>query len=218
MVEYQESGKIAYFNSFRFVRDDKTGYYLSSKCVGERRKRLHVAVWEFYKGQIPEGYQVHHKTIDKSRNNIEDLELEIAHKHLSLHAKMQNKEHVAVFHAKGIEAAKKWHKSEEGSEWHKKHYEGMKDKLFIKAESKCVVCGKTYLSPGREKDKFCSNACKSTWRRTQGLDNVSRVCVICGKTFEVNKYVKTRCCSVICGDKARIQARKDKKHKTGGQS
>ena len=36
----------AYVDGYKFRKDSKTGYYLSSKKIDGRRPRLHVYVWE----------------------------------------------------------------------------------------------------------------------------------------------------------------------------
>lgn len=65
----------------------------------------------------------------------------------------------------------------------------------------CERCSKQFesKSPGR----FCSNACKSAWRRASGADNEQRQCTLCGDTFEVNRYSKVRFCSRSCASKWR---------------
>ena len=74
--------KIQYFNNVKFVRDDKTGYYLNSTL----RKRMHRYVWEYYNGEIPKGFQIHHIDHDKSNNDISNLEMISRSKHAKIHA------------------------------------------------------------------------------------------------------------------------------------
>jgi hypothetical protein len=50
--------------------------------------------------------------------------------------------------------------------------------------------------------RFCSNKCKSRWRRRSGLDDVERICEYCGKAFKVNKYKPTKYCSSLCASRA----------------
>lgn len=52
MVEYQENGDLAIINEYKFRRDKKTGYYLSTRLIGKKRKRLHIYVWELINGAI----------------------------------------------------------------------------------------------------------------------------------------------------------------------
>lgn len=66
------------------------------------------------------------------------------------------------------------------------------------------------LSPGRLTDKFCSNNCKSAYRRKSGVDNEERICKICGEIFITNKYSKAKVCSKKCSAISRIQTMQSK--------
>ena len=59
------------YDGLKFCRDDKTGYYLNSTI----RKRLHRYVWEKERGEIPEGYHIHHIDKNKANNDISNLAL-----------------------------------------------------------------------------------------------------------------------------------------------
>jgi hypothetical protein len=219
MVEYDENKKYAYFNNMKFTRDEITGYYLSSKATkNNKRQRLHVYVWEYYKGEVPLGYEVHHKDENKNNNEPDNFEILISIKHRKLHAneiKYDDKrleKMKIILREKAQPKAKEWHASQDGRDWHKRHYYEMKDKLYIKVKTICNVCSKEFLSPGRETDKFCSNKCKSAFRRKSGVDNEERNCVICGKIFTIGKYLKGKTCSIECGRKSRIQTMQNKKN------
>ena len=199
--------KFLYFNNVKFTRDDTTGYYLNSTI----RKRMHRYVWEYYNGEIPKGYHIHHVDGDKSNNSIENLRLVEAKKHCKahsvIHAINDYDRMVENLMTNAIPKSKEWHASKEGHEWHKRHYDRMKDKLYVEKEYKCKQCGKKFTSTMTE-SKFCSNKCKSKWRREQGLDNEERTCEMCGTKFTINKYSKTKCCSRKCA----AQLRKNKKN------
>lgn len=199
-VSYEQNGKIAYFNGYKFTRDDRTHYYLSSHPIEGKRKRLHVYVWEYFNGPIQKGYQIHHIDEDKSHNDIDNLRCISLHDHMGLHSseRLKDEEFKKVFHERGIETAKEWHKSEAGHDWHKAHYEKMKDKLYIPHEFTCEYCGKKFMSTNTV-SKFCCNAHKTYARAKSGVDNINAVCVICGKTFIKNKYEKTCTCGRKCG-------------------
>jgi endogenous inhibitor of DNA gyrase (YacG/DUF329 family) len=64
----------------------------------------------------------------------------------------------------------------------------------------CVQCGTEYEVTPTGTSRFCSNKCKSAWRRASGLDDEDRKCPICKKIFRVNKYSNTKTCSRSCGD------------------
>lgn len=197
-VEYFENNDLAIFNGLKFRKDKKSGYYLCSKI----QKRLHRYVYEYYNGTIPKGYDIHHK-IDKFHNDIEDLELKLREEHRRYH-KMNISTIRREWLSKNInEVARpkeiEWHKSEKGKKWHKEQYKKTKEKLLIEKEYVCENCGNRFEST-QQRSKFCSNKCKSEWRRKQGLDNIIRICENCGKEFTVNKYKKTRCCSKTCSN------------------
>jgi hypothetical protein len=196
-IQYIEKTKIAYFNGYRFTKDDKTGYYLSSSKIEGHRKRLHRYIWEYYNGKIPKGYNIHHKDHNKDNNELDNLELLSASEHKKIHAKELTEEQIQKFknnlEKKARPKAIEWHKSQKGKEWHKKQYKislgAMKKEKFI-----CEYCGKEYETYKNGKNKFCSEKCMSAYRRKSGVDNIQRNCIVCNKPFTCNKYSKiTKC-------------------------
>lgn len=188
--------KELWFNGVKFTRDDKTGYYLNSTM----RKRMHVYVWEHFNGEIPDGYDVHHKDHDKSNNDISNLELLERGEHRARHS-AEITEDLRSWYRKNMNekarpAAIEWHKSEEGRKWHKEQYEKMGGLLHKKVTKKCLNCGKEFT--GEPKDKYCSNACKSAYRRKAGKDLIPAKCAICGKDFMTNKFKPATTCSSQC--------------------
>lgn len=162
----------------------------------------------YFNGEIPKGHEVHHKNKDKLCNEIENLKLLTNKKHMRIHAddflknEERRKESAKILNEKARPKAIEWHKSEAGREWHKSHYEEMKDKLYAKKKYTCYNCGKEFEATVRL-NKFCSNNCKSAWRRKQGLDNDERTCVICGNIYSAYKYSKSKTCSRKCRGKLR---------------
>lgn len=183
------------FNGLVFTKDKKTGYYFNST----KMIRLHRYVWEYYNGEIPDGYDIHHIDRNKDNNDIANLQMLSRTEHMKLHGSMLTNEQRLWMRenlkSSALPEANKWHGSIEGREWHRQHYEQMKEKLHQKKEYECKNCGKKFMSI---KDGFCCNACKSAYRRKTGVDNEKRICVYCGKEYEVNKYSKTRYCSRSC--------------------
>ena len=45
MVEYLENGDLALYNGYKFRKDKRTGYYLSSRIINGKRRRLHVYIY-----------------------------------------------------------------------------------------------------------------------------------------------------------------------------
>lgn len=203
--------KHQYFDGRKFTRDDQTGYYLcSTPSEDGKRKRMHVYVWEYYNGPVPAGFHVHHIDHDKSNNTIENLTIIEGIEHRKLHADELTAEQKEWrrnnLRKNAAPRAKAWHVSREGHEWHKKHYEKMKTKLYVKKTFVCEYCGKSFES-AQVNSKFCSNACKSNARRASGIDNVVKICEDCGGEYVANKYAKTKYCS-LCKNKKHTRRRK----------
>lgn len=67
-------------------------------------------------------------------------------------------------------------------------------------EKKCDCCADTFKTKTRRKaDRFCSNKCKSKWRRDNKVDHIEKNCTHCGVAFFSNKYDKGIYCSKSCG-------------------
>lgn len=207
-IQYVDDGDVAIFDNLSFRRDKRTGYFLNAKT----HKRLHVYVWEYYNGSIPNGYHIHHKDFDKNNNELDNLMLISASEHSKLHSKMWSDERyekqTQILKEKAIPKATEWHKSEDGREWHKQHYEQMKDKWYKIDDFVCLNCGNTFTAVISRQNKFCSNKCKSAYRRKSGVDNETRICEICGRKFTTNKYSTKRTCSEEC----KYKLRKNKKN------
>ena len=176
--------------------DGKIYYQYEGRYFTRHNKKMHRDVWEFYNGQIPKGHHIHHIDGDVTNNDISNLQLMEASEHLRMEGIKRHKENPEwskQFHAKGIEMAKDWHKSAEGREWHKQN--GIK--AFQKRQPismVCQVCNKPYETKKYANSKFCSNNCKSAFRKASGVDNVKRNCVVCNTEFTCNKYhPQTKC-------------------------
>lgn len=204
-MEVKYDGDLAFVDGYKFRRDKKSGYYLSSKKIGTSRIRLHRYVWQKHYGAIPKGFEVHHKDENKDNNEIDNLELLTKDKHLAWHSEnvpdvllvkwKDNLEKTA--RPKAIE----WHKSEEGRRWHSEQAKTNAQKAGF-VTSVCKHCGKKFKEKefGRKR-KFCSPTCQSAFRVKSGVDNEVRECVVCGNKFSINKYRKTKTCSRSCASK-----------------
>lgn len=196
-IRYIELDGINFYKS-------KAGYWFGSRA-GEKPVRLHVYVWEKQFGKSLKGTQIHHIDGDKDNNEIENL-IMLDHKaHDDIHSEARHntgKQNIK----KAIVAARDWHKSPEGSEWHKKHYlEHMAPKWKEMITKSCLLCGKEFETPSPMANKatYCSAKCKATARRRSGVDNIWRPCDTCGKQIWTNKYSPSKFCSTECLPKRR---------------
>lgn len=210
-VEYSEDMKVACFDGYKFRRDAKTGYYLSTRKTDiGRAERLHRYVWRFHNGDIPEGYHVHHVDENKTHNDIENLCILPKGLHATLHGNerwdREPNKMLENLRVNAIPASKAWHKSAEGRKWHSEHatqvISEMQEKTFV-----CEYCHREYKAFPTGQHRFCSGACASAFRRKSGVDNEKRICTVCGKEFYAGKYTKIKTCSRRCGDVLRWNTR-----------
>lgn len=164
-------------------------------------KRLHEELWIDANGPIPDGFHVHHMDHDPLNNSLDNLECMSGAEHHRYHAGTPERveyysSEKALDHLASIRPLTvAWHRSPEGREWHRQHA------LKVAADQKdkpgiCDQCGNAFAS--KRPVRFCSNNCKSKWRREAGLDDVVRKCDVCSKEFTVNRYMKTSHCSRTC--------------------
>ena len=189
------------FNGVTFVRD-KSGYYRVSTNYSIT---MHRYVWEYYNGKIPDNCEIHHIDGNRGNNSIDNLQLMTVKEHKEYHSAHLSDEQREWrrnnINTNARPKAIEWHKSEEGREWHIKHITNQRLSGVFEADCKCLHCGKEFR--GHVNSKFCSNACKSAYRRTTNADNVTRVCKVCGKEFSTNKYKSTMTCSRSCANRMR---------------
>jgi len=88
--------------------------------------RLHRAVWEYYHGEIPKGFAIHHKDHNTENNDISNLQMISFKEHMSYHSKKQFEDEgfKKRFHELGIAAAAKAKKTKEWSDYCKANPQG----------------------------------------------------------------------------------------------
>lgn len=177
---------------------DRRYYRPHSGHIEDGVEALHREVWKDHNGDIPDGHHIHHVDGDPTNNNIENLECVSPKEHSERHPDIggiQSEEHLE----KMLEAAKGWHASDEGSEWHSQHWEESLGKAFTDTEKVCDQCGDPFTDKSSsDAGRFCSNACKAKHRRESGVDDETRICEACRQPFETNKYSNTATCSRRC--------------------
>jgi hypothetical protein len=170
---------------------------------------LHRDVWVYHFGAIPPGHDVHHRDGNFDDNRPENLECLPAAEHQARHAdesarraRQLHQDRPELFR-RMLDAAARWHGSEEGRAWHAEHgrrsWEGR-----APSEHACGRCGTAYHSRKPSGNRFCSPRCRAAARRESGADDVRRACA-CGGSFVANRYSKQRFCSRACGQRHRRQ-------------
>lgn len=171
---------------------------------------LHREVWKRERGDIPPGWHVHHGDGDPSNNDIDNLECLPPHGHHDRHsadrAALGRTPEFLDRLAEIRVLAARWHGSPEGLAWHAEHGRSTWIDRVPKRKP-CEQCGAEFEFYTAA--RFCSNACKSAWRRTDGIDNEERSCEFCGAQFTINRYAKTRTCTRSCAARMRWAARRN---------
>lgn len=178
--------------------ESKDKYYRANWTPEFKTRYLHREIWKDAHGEIPSGCVIHHKDGNQLNNEIENLECKQSFCHASHHGKLRkyNPNHLREI----VHLAKEWHRSSDGFSWHSKHArDNWKKKVIHTAV--CNQCEKIYEAKTlgqRKTDRFCSNKCKSAWRRASGKDDTPHICAECRKDFFCNKYNPRKCCSRSC--------------------
>lgn len=170
---------------------------------------LHREIWKSYFGVIPKDHHIHHIDKNKENNDISNLACILRSDHHRLHgSEPKSKEWARELCALIRPLTKKWHASEQGNQWHKMHAKEMGLGKWKPIKYYCEKCSKDFESAKLSNTRFCSNLCKSKYRRDSGIDDIELYCEWCSRSFKRNKYAKTKCCSKSCGSKMR----ENKKH------
>jgi len=186
-----------------------TGRYFQSGDKTAPERLLHRSVWIDHKGAIPPGFAVHHIDGNWRNNAIENLELLPSSEHHRMHMleRWQEPKHAARLREglkKAREAAKDWHASPEGLEWHSKNGKAMwEGRGRVLSLAECLHCKGEILTFFPSRTKFCSRNCERNHDYRKNFTS-ERVCAHCGAAFTANKYRKTTYCSRTCSNRARV--------------
>lgn len=162
---------------------------------------VHQAVYEYYYGEVPKGYHIHHIDCDKSNNLITNLQM------------LTKTEHIKIHRPKGYDMAthqKKTFICEVCGKEYQAHCSGKnrfcspecRKKQFTKT---CEWCGKTFTT-GVKESRCCSVSCAKKLQTKNHRE--IRTCVICGKTFSAPKSNPQKTCSTECRFKSMAKTKK----------
>lgn len=145
------------------------GPYYRAEGWGKGISNLHRARWEYYRGPIPEGFDVHHKDGNGTNNKMSNLELVERSEHIRQHTLERiARGELKPPNAEALRRAAAWHASPEGRAWHVKN--GKRAWVGrVWHRLMCQECGQEYKSPYPNKSKFCHLNCKMVaLRRRRG--------------------------------------------------
>jgi predicted nucleic acid-binding Zn ribbon protein len=168
------------FNGQKYVRyqtGKHSNYFFST---ARKKKRLHVAIWEFYNGPIPKGKIIHHIDKNPLNNKIENFMLVSRTEHAKIHPNL-----------KGLKPVQSYSKEN----WQQRRA-GVIEKLKNEKRG-CKYCGLSF-TPTNTHQRFCTKKCHHKWQYKSPECDELRVCQNCGKTFKGNKYLKPKTCSTKC--------------------
>ena len=137
-------------------------YYLCDRYFRKQSKLLHREVYEYHKGEIEDGYAIHHIDNDPANNDVRNLECYSSSDHAKLHMSTKERKESS---RKTIKIAQKhasiWYGSKEGKEWHKEQYEKHCRKAIeeSKVENICEWCDKEFEINKYEGTQTCSRRC-----------------------------------------------------------
>ncbi len=182
------------YDGRKFTIGSKGTYYFAR--VKGKSESLHRYKYMKEKGAIPGGWHVHHEDRDCYNNDISNLIAISPEDHYKLHPTAP--EILVTWQSAGIKAAPEWHSSVAGSDWHKANYEKNKATLQEKVQRECCNCGIAVMTKRKLTNAFCSNNCKSAWRRKNNPDMIDKECEKCKTVFSTRKYNQARFCSRAC--------------------
>ena len=166
---------------------------------------IHRAVYIYYFGEIPAGYEIHHIDENKSNNDISNLVMLSKSEHQSLHHNgiCYNKNKLV----KCKNCGKKVEKKDTGrnafcSKKCRNEFSYKNNQIILH----CKYCGKEFSTWKYSGVECCSPKCAQNLLGETRREE--RQCPVCGKTFETKKSAKKVCCSYSCSGKLRWSKKK----------
>ena len=127
------------FQGRSYYHDKASGYYKTLMREGDR-EYLHRAIYRGTYGNIPHGWQVHHKNEDKDDNSIENLECMPLREHNRKHREQARASGHLTIHLTRIK------------------------KPFV-----CAGCGATYMGKDNGRNSWCSRKCSNAYHNARHL-------------------------------------------------
>lgn len=153
------------FNGVTYCRTkNQNGHYF--KLIS-----MHRAVWTYFNGEIPVGYDIHHIDFDKENNDISNLIMLTKSQHQSLHGKINGAKTYKerrIFTC--IVCGRKFEANDMGRNLYCSNecLETYKKRVLYTDKRICKMCGKEFTAYKYSNHKFCSHKCSTDYNRQQG--------------------------------------------------
>ena len=159
--------------------------------------KLHRAVYEYFVGDIPDGYHVHHIDCNPANNNPNNLQCLAQAEHAKLHAEIAGT--VPPLHKtivrQCVNCGKEFTVAERANNSDCCSPSCRMAQRFrnLREPRICQRCGKEFVVYKYSTAQFCSDDC-----RFADVQTVKRNCPVCGKEFETYTWNEKNCCSHRC--------------------
>ena len=173
------------FNGVTYNKDT-SGHYA-------RHQHVHREVWEYYNGEIPEGYVIHHIDCNPENNDIENLQLMTQSEHRYLHSILTIGSKICPTCGKSFEAT-------ESVKYCSSKCKNKAKYSNANLQRQCLFCGKIFKA-NTPYVKYCSTSCSSKHfhqRRREKLKKETFICAECGKEISGSQKVDGKFCSQKC--------------------
>ena len=142
------------FNGLIFTKENRGGHY-------RRPNQIHRCIYEYYFGEIPTGYLVHHRDFNPKNNSVDNLQLVTKSEHGQIHTTQQIPLNTKTYTCKNC--GKSYETTDNGN---RNQFCSLKCRRQYnyhnsnQAEKICKVCGTKFLSNQGAHKKTCSADCE----------------------------------------------------------
>lgn len=176
------------FNGLKYGRGSSTKHLTHNNFI-------HRVIFQYYYGDIPNGYDIHHKDLNPTNNDISNLQMLTKSEHAAIHIGVNiPKEYICEFCGKKFIATSKLPAkfcSRKCLAAHRRKTKGIPH-----YHKNCLVCGKSFVTTNN-RQKYCSKEC-CYLSLTKPKKPTKKICKYCGQTFntlkQTQKYCSLECC------------------------
>lgn len=161
---------------------------------------IHQAVYNYYCGEIPDGYIIHHIDENKADNDISNLECLTPTEHRRIHNFISPVRHAICKNCGKIFLYRNAGTSSNFcSDKCRGTYKARVKTSAVYETRTCEICGKEFRTRKRDSATTCSKKCAVAKKNKNYIPpKITAVCKVCGREFLTNKSKPSSCCSTHC--------------------